>query len=265
MLVNIDTRKPSTSQSYSLIVLGAGTDANVFIILHGEKGDTGKRPLQNSGNNFERGRIDTFSVETLDIGDLTKITIGHDGANIGSGWFLDNVVVRDETFRNKEYKFQCGRWLDKSEDDGLIERELPVTDTVVDSKTIVYQVKVLTGDRRGAGTDANVFIVIYGDKGISGQPKTLQTGANNFERGATDTFGVEAADLGDLNKIRIGHDGTGWGSAWFLDKVYITNPISSKEWVFLCGRWLGKNEDDGQIVREIPASADGVASQPCMW
>jgi hypothetical protein len=62
---------------------------------------------------FQRGRIDTFGIELLDIGELSKITIGHDGAGFGSGWFLDNVVVRDETLRNREYKFQCGRWLDK--------------------------------------------------------------------------------------------------------------------------------------------------------
>lgn len=111
---------------------GAGTDANVFVILHGEQGDTGKRLLQGSGNNFERGRVDMFSIETLDIGELTKITVGHDGAGFGSGWFLDNIVVRDETLRNKMYKFQCGRWLDKNEDDGLIVRELPVSDEVID-------------------------------------------------------------------------------------------------------------------------------------
>jgi hypothetical protein len=92
---------------------GAGTDANVFIILHGEKGDTGKRKLEGSGNNFERAKADVFGIEAFDIGELTKITVGHDGSGFGSGWFLDNVVVRDETLRNKEYKFQCGRWLDK--------------------------------------------------------------------------------------------------------------------------------------------------------
>jgi lipoxygenase homology domain-containing protein 1 len=32
-------------------------------------------------------------------------------------------------------------------------------------------------------------------------------------------FGVECADLGNLTKIRIGHDGAGFGSGWFLDKV----------------------------------------------
>ena len=42
---------------------------------------------------------------------------------------------------------------------------------------------MITGDRRGAGTDANVFIVLYGESGDSGKPKILQNGSNNFERG----------------------------------------------------------------------------------
>ena len=75
-------------------------------------------------------------------------------------------------------------------------------------------------------------------------------------------FGVECADLGNLTKLRIGHDGSGFGSGWFLDKVYITNPLTEQQWVFLCGRWLDTHEDDKQIIRELPASVDGVASQP---
>jgi hypothetical protein len=35
------------------------------------------------------------------------------------------------------------------------------------------------------------------------------------------------------------------------------------KYYFLCGRWLAKDEDDGQIEREIPASnEDGIASLP---
>ena len=34
---------------------------------------------------------------------------------------------------------------------------------------LVYEVDVLTGDVRGAGTDAHVFITIYGDRGNTGR------------------------------------------------------------------------------------------------
>ena len=52
-------------------VRGAGTDANVFIILYGTHGDTGKRPLQQKGRDlFERNRTDKFVVEAIDLGEF---------------------------------------------------------------------------------------------------------------------------------------------------------------------------------------------------
>lgn len=39
-----------------------------------------------------------------------------------------------------------------------------------------------TGDKRGAGTDANVVITIFGEEGDSGEKK-LDNARNNFERG----------------------------------------------------------------------------------
>ncbi len=44
-----------------------------------------------------------------------------------------------------------------------------------------YRVTTYTSDLRGAGTDADVFIVLYGDKGESGERK-LDNSSNNFER-----------------------------------------------------------------------------------
>ena len=32
-----------------------------------------------------------------------------------------------------------------------------------------YEVSVVTGDISGAGTDANVYVILFGDKGESGQ------------------------------------------------------------------------------------------------
>lgn len=43
--------------------MGAGTDANVFIDIHGMDGsNTGRILLNNKGNDFERGQTDTFTV-----------------------------------------------------------------------------------------------------------------------------------------------------------------------------------------------------------
>lgn len=40
----------------------AGTDANVKVVLYGDKGDTGERPLESSANDFERGKVGSCAV-----------------------------------------------------------------------------------------------------------------------------------------------------------------------------------------------------------
>jgi hypothetical protein len=120
---------------------------------------------------------------------------------------------------------------------------------------ITYKILVKTGDVRGAGTDANVFAQLFGENGDTGERK-LEASGNNFERGHTDTFGIEAVGLGELTKLRIGHgkfillilifvinnlvDGSGFGSGWFLDNVVVSDDKEGKQWVFNCNKWLDK-------------------------
>lgn len=51
---------------------GASSDSKVFIKLYGEKADSSKEPLLVSdndlGNYFERGRVDEFTLDMMDIG-----------------------------------------------------------------------------------------------------------------------------------------------------------------------------------------------------
>ena len=48
-----------------------------------------------------------------------------------------------------------------------------------------YTINVKTGDVSGAGTDANVFLIVYGDLGDSGEHKLhkSETYTDKFERG----------------------------------------------------------------------------------
>ena len=45
-----------------------------------------------------------------------------------------------------------------------------------------YKVTVYTGDKYGAGTDANVHITLFGECGDSGERKLDTKKKNNFER-----------------------------------------------------------------------------------
>jgi hypothetical protein len=76
----------------------AGTDANVACRLFGTRDDgteasTGEKRLENSKNNFERNKEDVFTVKDMDVGELTKLFIGHDGSGMGSDWHLGYVEV----------------------------------------------------------------------------------------------------------------------------------------------------------------------------
>ncbi|XP_058995688.1 lipoxygenase homology domain-containing protein 1 isoform X1 [Mustela lutreola] len=258
----------------------AGTDANVYLTIYGEEyGDTGERPLKRSdkSNKFEQGQTDTFTIYAIDLGPLTKIRIRHDNSGNRPGWFLDRIDITD---MNNEitYYFPCQRWLAVEEDDGQLSRELlPVDESCVlpseneegggggdsnplDSlaleqkdKSTTFSVTVKTGDKKNAGTDANVFITLFGTQDNTGMTllKSSKTNSDKFERDSIEIFTVETLDLGDLWKVRIGHDNTGKAPGWFVDWVEVDAPSLGKCMTFPCGRWLAKNEDDGAIVRDL--------------
>lgn len=60
---------------------------------------------------------------------------------------------------------------------------------------------VKTGDVRGASTDANVFIKIFGTDGDTGTLKlrSSENTSNKFERGRRDMFKMEATDIGKVS------------------------------------------------------------------
>lgn len=63
--------------------LAAGTDANVWMIIFGENGDSGTLTLKESSNTnkFERKQTDTFHFpDILSLGELSKVRIWHDNS-----------------------------------------------------------------------------------------------------------------------------------------------------------------------------------------
>ena len=102
---------------------GAGINANVFVTIFSETDSTGERQLPAKRAQFENGSVDTFQLSGVEMGELMKLKVRHDGASMGAGWFLDRIDVRSE-LTGKGWSFPCNRWLDKNEDDGEIAREL---------------------------------------------------------------------------------------------------------------------------------------------
>ncbi|KAG2501257.1 hypothetical protein HYH03_001064 [Edaphochlamys debaryana] len=241
-------------------VSGAGTDANVSCEMFGTKGNSGPRELTGKGNLFERGKADQFVFKLPDLGDLTELEIWHDNSGLGPGWHLDYVEVHSSA-TGKVYYFPCGRWLDTKEDDGQIRRRLHVSTKEPRNFKSQYRVSITTSDIRGAGTDANVFIQMFGEEAETGKINLDNPGKNDFERGNTDVFTFEEVNVGNLKKIRLGHDGSGLGAGWHVKKVVVENLTTGQMWVFDVNRWFDKGEDDGAIERDLyPTSGSGEGS-----
>uniref|UniRef100_A0A7S3VHN2 PLAT domain-containing protein n=1 Tax=Dunaliella tertiolecta TaxID=3047 RepID=A0A7S3VHN2_DUNTE len=248
---------------YTSDIRGAGTDARVYITFFNDKGMASRKfNLDSSANNFERGMVDVFFVTYPDLGGVAEIEIEHDNSGLKAGWHCEQVVVEDETAQTRA-AFPCDRWLATDEDDGKIRRRLKAR--AASSDITSYRVTVMTSDIKGAGTDANVSISLCGErdgKEVWGPSQKLDGSKNNFERSQVDTFLLKKQkSLGELKKIKIGHDNHGAGPGWHLDHVEVWDDATGQRYFFPCQRWLDKTEEDGLIERvldvaDINADAD---------
>jgi len=245
--------KKLSKTKYEIITItgdrvGAGTDANVFITIYGTRGQTEKMPLKSKTvDTFERGQSDVFVIGGVDIGTMKKIRIEQDGRGRGSDWFLERVVVTNQMRPNDKFYFFCGAWLNDKE--GMFRDLAGSSDPNKAAVLTNYVIRIHTGDFRGAGTDADVYINVFGDMGDTGQKFLDNRMENNFERGKTDTFTLKLPSVGVIDKIRIGHNNKGPSPGWYLEKVDIE--VEGKATEFICQRWFSKKEDDGKLEREF--------------
>ncbi|KAF3848635.1 hypothetical protein F7725_015132 [Dissostichus mawsoni] len=167
-------------------------------------------------------------------GDIAGICLGHtpkDGKKVKGDVFWQ-VEERDDFLT-----FECTK---------TIESFASKARSLVPVK---YEIIVITGDEKGAGTDANVFITIYGVNGDSGRRQLRQKFRNLFEREQTDRFLLEMLDMGELQKVRMDQDNSGLSPGWLLDRVEVTNTANGVTTIFLCGKWLDLERADKQIAR----------------
>ena len=106
-----------------------------------------------------------------------------------------------------------------------------------------YELSIKTGVWPGAGTTANVSLIIYGVEGNSGTIKIHQdssTGCkSNFARATEQKFAVVLnEDVGEIYSLRVWHDSSGNDPSWFLDEITISNPNSGDCWKFIFETWL---------------------------
>ncbi len=113
-------------------------------------------------------------------------------------WHVSHITITDPSTGTK-YRFPIRQWIDINNDGDAFECTDKKEDSVAKQRhrqTIKYKIIVHTGDVSGAGTDANVSIILYGTLGDTGTRALKQKGRNLFERGQVDEFIIECLELG---------------------------------------------------------------------
>uniref|UniRef100_A0A8C3RE76 Oxygen-regulated protein 1 n=1 Tax=Cyanoderma ruficeps TaxID=181631 RepID=A0A8C3RE76_9PASS len=226
----------------------AETDSAVYLCIYGKRGDSGLRLLHKTGIpvTFQRGMVSLFEVEAVSLGKLQKVLLRCEANTKSQHWYCDKVIVR-EAENNSEYVFNCERWLPFMSQ-GIIHSEIELYPQEGD-----WKITLVTGDFETAGTTATVFLYAYGENKASG-PITLGSGKQQlFNPNSEDTFKVNLSDLGQLYKIRIGHDNTGNDPSWYLEEVRLERvvPLSDEEICLSIESWLSEDKDEGDTWREV--------------
>ena len=99
--------------------------------------------------------------------------------------------------------------------------------------------QVFTSDIRGAGTDANVTIILFGSNTIDTGKIKLDSNKNDFERGQEDIFYHEYVDLGEITEVEIEHDNSGPAPGWHCQEVIVWDMTTNKRYSFFCDRYCG--------------------------
>ena len=69
--------------------------------------------LDNWGNDFERGDIDEYSVEAMDVGEVLMIHLHNDGGGWwykNPDWFVNKISVISSKHEDP-FEFPCYRWV----------------------------------------------------------------------------------------------------------------------------------------------------------
>jgi hypothetical protein len=191
-------------------------------------------------------------------------------------------TLSDDVLRESQEKFQSfdsndNGTIDRDELAGLIraldlEKFVPSASDLEDDDPPLYIVNIHTGGHPEGGTDAGVYLTLFGEDGDTGKRElTSKKASDSFNRGQINTFKLRSVDVGAIQRIRVGHDNKSTGALadnasdatgakskslmdeackWQLDKIVVkkrgADPVT-----FGCAEWLDINSGDKMIERDL--------------
>ncbi|OWF55928.1 Polycystin-1 [Mizuhopecten yessoensis] len=116
-----------------------------------------------------------------------------------------------------------------------------------------YEITVVTGKQRNAGTSAHVGIKLYGEYGKSNRKHLSKKGA--FQRNCQDSFIIaHDTNLGDISKVFVWHDNHGLDPSWYMVQVIVRDLQTDQKYYFFGNIWLTLEKEHGFIQKEIYAA-----------
>ncbi|XP_033100777.1 allene oxide synthase-lipoxygenase protein-like [Anneissia japonica] len=108
------------------------------------------------------------------------------------------------------------------------------------SKQGDYQILVKTSDRRGASTDANIYIALFNSDGHRSKDYKLDTRfRDDFEEGQQDMFPINLKDFGEIVKIEVWRDRRIIGNHdWCVEWIIIRDNVREDIYEFPINRWI---------------------------
>ncbi|CAF0789885.1 unnamed protein product [Adineta steineri] len=237
---------------------GVTVGAHVHLKIYGEYRNSDTYRLHESktnSNSFQRNQKDIFHVNSLYLGKLNKIDVSLLDGLGSSSWFLLRIEIRDTRINNTYFEFD---FQDNIRNRNGLHGEYPPSEILLSKYYIIndltfFQISVITSDSLGSGTDANVYIIIFDSFKNTGKIplKNSKTYKNPFEQGHRDEFHIELTEFDSPIKIKIGHDNSGFGTDWSLDRVEIERPSLNQKWIFPYGKKLTQLNEEKRIEIEL--------------
>jgi hypothetical protein len=87
---------------------------------------------------------------------------------------------------------------------------------------MLYYLEIKTGTESGAGTDANIFVTLVGDKGTTREERlNSHISGDAFENGNLDKAVLDLDDVGTIRDLLLRSDDTGSRSAWYPEYIRV--------------------------------------------
>ena len=154
-------------------LLNAGTDAKVYITICGYQFTVPRTRLFNRYDairtengfkyKFERNSTNTFKIVGVDVRQISHIIVEHDGREMLNSWHLQDIQITHSK-SHRTWLFECNDWLSLEHGLGKTRIQLTPTRLLEKYNETDYEVVVVTGDKKMAGTDSNVFVTLFGPR-----------------------------------------------------------------------------------------------------